>query len=417
MRIRMNGRMGDGARGRLGEGARGRYGDWATGRSGEGAIRRLGENQFAQSVIRAFTLIELLTVIIIIGVLISILVPTISHIRREAQATAVTAQIASLKQAIDQYYADFHAYPGPISNMVLGTNPATTDPNYINLANNVPNPPNKFMAKITGPENLVLGLIGGLTYQSAAAGIYAKGINYDPALVGRGAFSLNPGLPKKFGTYIDTSDLSDTFKSTKNGMYSDDIVSKINDSPIPEILDRFPDRMPILYLRANVGATGDPTAAPAPGANGYTPTDLKNPVVIDENQVNPGLNSSATPVARYAQYDISQITAYTKSYGGLSIGEGKTPPAYVGWSSPPGGAKVPFHGLQTVGASAVLNASQAGGGVYQYPYPAYPYFRDPNSPDNNPYARAKDSYILISAGPDRIYGTADDITSFGDVRP
>ncbi|HTW94793.1 MAG TPA: hypothetical protein VMD30_08375, partial [Tepidisphaeraceae bacterium] len=27
-----------------------------------------------------------------------------------------------------------------------------------------------------------------------------------------------------------------------------------------------------------------------------------------------------------------------------------------------------------------------------------------------------DSYILISAGPDRCYGTADDITNFGSVR-
>jgi hypothetical protein len=29
--------------------------------------------------------------------------------------------------------------------------------------------------------------------------------------------------------------------------------------------------------------------------------------------------------------------------------------------------------------------------------------------------RAVDQFILISAGPDGIYGTADDITSFGDV--
>jgi hypothetical protein len=30
--------------------------------------------------------------------------------------------------------------------------------------------------------------------------------------------------------------------------------------------------------------------------------------------------------------------------------------------------------------------------------------------------RAKDGYILISAGPDGYYGTLDDITSFGDVQ-
>jgi hypothetical protein len=31
--------------------------------------------------------------------------------------------------------------------------------------------------------------------------------------------------------------------------------------------------------------------------------------------------------------------------------------------------------------------------------------------------RAKDEFILISAGKDRTYGTSDDITSFGDVEP
>ena len=51
---------------------------------------------------------------------------------------------------------------------------------------------------------------------------------------------------------------------------------------------------------------------------------------------------------------------------------------------------------------------------YQYPYDAFAYFTNPavaNSP------RSKDGYILISAGPDRIYGTNDDICSFGAVVP
>ncbi|MGD0389434.1 MAG: hypothetical protein ABSC42_10820 [Tepidisphaeraceae bacterium] len=35
--------------------------------------------------------------------------------------------------------------------------------------------------------------------------------------------------------------------------------------------------------------------------------------------------------------------------------------------------------------------------------------------DNTGRPRAVDQFILISAGPDGIYGTSDDITSFGDV--
>jgi prepilin-type N-terminal cleavage/methylation domain-containing protein len=381
-----------------------------------------------------FTLVELLTVIIIIGILVGILIPTITHIRRTAYNTGVEAQIGALRQAIDQYYADFHAYPGPVSNQVMGTGLGPADPNYIYMASTVPAvpaPPAILVTNLTGPENLVLGLIGGLTnYQGAPNAVYVNaGINYNPLLVGTGATSLNTGLPKKFGTYIDTGDLSSAFNSTtKNGMYSDSVVpGGIADSPVPEILDRFPNKMPILYIRASVGATMyNAGAAPA------NISDYVNPVVI--NGLDPNYASSTggqantAPMIRYAQYDIGQIIAYTKSYNGASIGEGKTPPTYVGWSTVPTGAVYPFHGLQTIGVSApnpsaVLSQNDTTG-TYQYPYPAYPYFKDPNSPAYSagpptvlPYARAKDTYILISAGVDRIYGTADDITSFGDVRP
>jgi hypothetical protein len=52
------------------------------------------------------------------------------------------------------------------------------------------------------------------------------------------------------------------------------------------------------------------------------------------------------------------------------------------------------------------------------PADAYPYLLNPQlSTPAVPIPRAKDGYILISAGPDRIYGTPDDITSFGKVVP
>jgi hypothetical protein len=48
------------------------------------------------------------------------------------------------------------------------------------------------------------------------------------------------------------------------------------------------------------------------------------------------------------------------------------------------------------------------------PADAYPYFTNPAIP-NSP--RQKDGYLLISAGKDRVYGTADDILSSGTVFP
>ena len=59
-----------------------------------------------------------------------------------------------------------------------------------------------------------------------------------------------------------------------------------------------------------------------------------------------------------------------------------------------------------------MSESKSG---YQYPYDAYAYFKNPASPELEPQPRQKDGYILIGAGSDRVYGTADDITSFGAV--
>jgi len=69
------------------------------------------------------------------------------------------------------------------------------------------------------------------------------------------------------------------------------------------------------------------------------------------------------------------------------------------------------HGLTKVDPTRVLDKSGAN---YEYPYDAFPYFQNPSTP-NTP--RQKDSYILISAGADRVYGTSDDICNFGDVNP
>lgn len=124
-------------------------------------------------------------------------------------------------------------------------------------------------------------------------------------------------------------------------------------SVIPEILDRTAHRRPILYLRAQVGADGAAIA------------------------------SSGSPAG--AQYDIAQYVAYLKSTDGLQ-------------------------------ASGLDNTIDFGNA----PYKPLPYFRNPAMGGTNnatSTARQKDGYILISAGADGIYGTNDDITNFGAVRP
>lgn len=88
-----------------------------------------------------------------------------------------------------------------------------------------------------------------------------------------------------------------------------------------------------------------------------------------------------------AQYDASSLYLYTRQ------------------SIPTGGS----HGLQALGTDTEALKKTGTNN-------ARPYLRSPVM-TATPTARNADTFILIGAGPDRLFGTADDITNFGDVMP
>ena len=346
-----------------------------------------------------FTLVELLIVILIIVVLISILIPTVSRVRIAAWTADTKNQIRQIEGAVERYYGDQHEYPGPLSDVYLQrtqrqiTAQAEPYPLCDGNGNALPR-----VDDVTQEENLVLGLFGGLKWMTGPK------LCYDPQMVGRGMMSMNPNQPKKFAPYIDDlkmlSPYDLTSPPTKVTYYSDNAGSA-NDSPIPEIIDKYPNSMPILYLRAHPGKDG----------------------VIASN------NPDSAVTRR--QYDLSDVYAYTGKDGptGKYIGEGKKIRVsdYVGYGTIDVAATGLPHGFATAippsGNAHTINKNDAGM-TYVYPYDAWAYFRDPGTPynskptdDANNYPRAKDRFILISAGPDRVYGTDDDICSFGDVHP
>jgi prepilin-type N-terminal cleavage/methylation domain-containing protein len=325
-----------------------------------------------------FTLLELLVVLGIILILISILIPTVSKVRRSAQTAGVKAEIQNISGAIERFYQDQHQYPGPLPNSQIytvtrgGTAPVIT----------AVSGPALTASNITQSENLVLGLLGGLTVNSTGQQVY------DPSMVGQGMVSKATGGIKKFAPYMSRDP-----KILSTGQYSDG-AGAADDTVIPEFLDSYPNQLPILYLRANTGASGVVSIA---GKN------------VDGNN-------------QMTQYDLCDILAYTlgKDPSKTSIGEGKSinPKEYVNFSPAPSSGFLP-HGLRTVNSKATLVKGAAG---YQYPYDAFPYLvspsvapSDPNNPNATGTPRSKDTYILISAGPDRVYGTADDVCSFGSV--
>ena len=322
-------------------------------------------------------MIELMTVLAIIVILVTILIPVISKVRRSSQAASTGSQIAALSAAIQRYQQDFSAYPGPLPDAAIGHGLTTT------LSTGGPT-----IQNVTGPENLVLSLLGGLTFGPPSPPSPPP-IVFDWRLVGKGAQKLQGGPPKRYEPYLDATNLSwnddqpaggANGPSATSGIYADDAsgnrTTSPQDSPIPEFVDNFPDPLPILYLRASVGA---------PGVIG------------------------PPPVTPAQQYNILHIYGYTGTFASQSIGVGKTIKAgeYKGPITPAAGL-LP-HGLQTVDSTKSMDKASTN---YQYPYDAYPYFSNKGIGGS---PRQKDTYILISAGPDRVYGTNDDITSFGSV--
>lgn len=354
--------------------------------------------------IRGFTLVELLVTIAIIVGLIAILVPVVGGVRKSARSADTLNWLNQLSAAIDRYQQDFRAYPGPLGyrqirtvDIAAGGGAPLPGPGFARFdisvapgtpagAFDLPSAPGTNVAPlITSSENLVLGLIGGLVVR-VPAGSSNPELHYDPSLIGAGPTSLNTVGPRKqFAPYIEARNLSWRDGATgRTGLYQDEITTG-QDSVIPEFLDTFPDPMPVLYLRARTGVA--PVAQ-----NADTPT--RNTVIT--NSV--GLSPTSADF-HYGPYDLLQLSGY------INVGTASVTPIGVG-------RKFINHGLREVSVGSTTLGDE--------PYVnAYPYFRNPQLTGagtlSSAVARGADRYILISAGPDRTYGTKDDITSFGKV--
>jgi len=318
-----------------------------------------------------------MVVILIIGILVSILIPVVSSVRRKAQAAATLAQINAIRGAIEAYQGTFNAYPGPIPDHYM----------YQLAPGQNPLPAGVTGTQMTQAENMVLGLMGGLVDTGGA-------ITYNPSDVGSGPRNLSMGAPGQHSAfYTNTKELS-------SGQFSDkpNNAPSCFDSSVPEFVDRFNEPMPILYLRARKGAKG--VMSDQKNYNAMNPSDLY-------------------------QYDVRQYYAYIcdpsggAPTAGIVIGGRKQ-------QNPGGGG---FYDL-TSGSDprgGIGDPAQGGNGdplvnKKDFINAAIAYFRDPatstgNVTNETGSPRSKDSFILISAGADRLFGTADDLCTFGSVVP
>lgn len=315
---------------------------------------------------RAFTLVELLTVIGIIVLLIGILLPVIASVRRAGWQTDSQAAIVNLSSAIERYQSDFRAYPGPAPNLAFNGTGA--------FAGRTETYDGVFYHRLTTSEFMVLALVGG--WEPVGTGVFQA------AQVGSGPMSHNPiaSARRRWPPYIDAVPGQNLLPETPGGgptvrwnrramTTADGNNYDTYDNPsVPEFIDRFPDAMPILYLRANVGAT-------AVASESYSPT---------------------AP----AQYVWNQLYPYIRD---------------------PDASNFPASSEDT-NNNNLLDAGedQNGNGTLDKDFATgQAYFRNPGIGDPGNAAtwqpRQKDGFWLIGAGPDRKYGTRDDQTNFGGL--
>jgi len=67
--------------------------------------------------IHGFTLIELLMVIVIIGILVTVLIPRYANSREKAYVTAMKSDLRNLATAEESYYYDYSAYSTSVSQL------------------------------------------------------------------------------------------------------------------------------------------------------------------------------------------------------------------------------------------------------------------------------------------------------------
>jgi prepilin-type N-terminal cleavage/methylation domain-containing protein len=325
---------------------------------------------------RGFTLVEMLVVIAIIALLLAALLPAFSSVKTSAKKAQTTAYFTALDTGISSYRAE-----QPLGGSLP---PSASDAPVDNLqkiaipsADSASSP-----MDVAGAHLLAMAMIGadGLgtpgfkDLSSPADGFWWDNTNKNRDT---GAYYVDPTTGKekhpRYGPYVDEK-MRDRAKSLKDladkgGLLNPDDAGLAvrGESPLLLFVDSWDH--PILYYKSSPASNRMVTILPG----------------------TPGI---------YRQEDNGLITGTTNggaTWGGLDFGAGMENGVYhfiANARSP--AATDP---VQPILESADWNNTFAR------------FIIDPKA-KARPTPVQKDSYLLISAGPDSRYGTADDITNW-----
>ncbi|QOV91994.1 type II secretion system protein [Humisphaera borealis] len=300
-----------------------------------------------------FTLIELLVVIGIITLLLSILLPVVGRVQVQAQSAKTQSTIAAIAGAMERYFLDEKSYPGLYSNAQIAAGVAVT----------FTSAPPGAGTRLTMSEAGAAALAGGLEPVAAnltgpaTCELNSTGAKYT---IGKGPMSFSPS-----------------------------VVSRTRRTPYIDIAPGA--NMPLLPFSltgcaaTNLDQAGIPPAAPTRDSGFpefHDAYSQARPIIY--LRANAGAAGIASPMATQnpAAAALKQYTTYEFNYYKR-------------------GANAGFPGdFNFVASDPDIFASLDD------------YMRHPNVSTE---PRGKDKFILVSAGPDRVFGTRDDIF-FGGAR-
>jgi type II secretory pathway pseudopilin PulG len=320
-----------------------------------------------------FSLVELLTVVGIIALLIGILLPALSNARTEAKRGTTKAMVGSLERGLEMFHGDFDAYPDSTYRRTNGDH--RLDPIVKWMARPDPNdtPEDTPVEKrwLSGAHWLARAMIGhdglGLDYSARTledTTAYNEQVFNTDASGGRPALG---DLRKRRQPYYEA-------KGNFAGDHLAKLTTSVGAGPQTRrivLLDSF--GFPIIYYRANPRAQ-EPFALDA--LVGTTP---------------PG--KAGDPAGVYTHEDNVAITGVSTDKGWAFNGQP--------------------HGLGDFGwDGTTLTAKASTNDRKGYSFVGFLHNTAIQQQSGTIKPVKETSYLLISAGPDGVYGTTDDVTNF-----
>ncbi len=331
----------------------------------------------------AFTLVEMMVVVAIIALLLAALLPAFSAVRGQAKYAQASAQFKALDTGINAFRAE--AALGGSLPPSSSDNPTAGDRQKIANPQDPPGTP--AVVRVAGAHLLVQAMIGadGLgtpgfrDVSSPANGKWSDDTHkkYDAGPGKSGIYAIDPTTGKeKFPRYGGSGYVDEKMKERVESLQKMADEGKLLNLPsstdiaVNEGMFMDPWDHPILYYKAN------PTSLRMTGAK-------DNPGIFwqEDNGIITGTKGGVVP-----------------DEDGRDFGQGKEGDLYHHIAV----AKSPDP-KERVDAIASLNED------YKYSFARFIIDRDVKA---RPTPVQKDTYLLISAGPDARYGTNDDVLNW-----